>query len=191
MLSINNLSIEIDDRLIIKNLSFQLGHSTLLHVKGVNGAGKTTLMKAMVGLMAPQAGQIKWHNKNAFGYIAHKLAIEPHLTVEENIYFGMLAEQGSVKPMADILHWTALERHRHDFASQLSQGQKKRLSLARFYALQRDCWLLDEPFSALDAFHQAQLQAAMIGHINNGGSIILSSHEAREFEGVTVRSLTL
>ena len=130
MLKVNSLSIEIDDEIIIKNISFSLEAGQLLHLKGKNGAGKTTLLRAILGLCPLSSGNILYQNKELtlnnnqdLGYISHKNSIESLLKVEENLNFITLGE-ATILTIEQVLRKIKLYPHRERATLHLSQGQK-------------------------------------------------------------------
>lgn len=197
MLKVNSLSIEIDDEIIIKNISFSLEAGQLLHLKGKNGAGKTTLLRAILGLCPLSSGNILYQNKELtlnnnqdLGYISHKNSIESLLTVEENLNFITLGE-ATILTIEQVLRKIKLYPHRERATLHLSQGQKKRLSLARFFILDKKVWLMDEPFTALDVEHQQLLKQQMILFVKSGGSIIMTSHNSWNFDDINWQEFVL
>lgn len=193
MLEVNSICIDIDDVPLIKNLSFTIEPSKLLHLKGKNGAGKTTLLRSLIGLHPLSSGTISFKDslsQSDIGYIGHKPSIEPLLTVEENLIASALGEEYFLDSKV-ALEKLNLISHCYKFADQLSQGQKKRLSLAKFLMLKKSLWLLDEPFSALDFEHQIDLRVLISSYIKSGGSVIITSHLPLEFEGIHWSELSL
>lgn len=193
ILSVDKLCVEIDDVQILSNISFEVEAGQLVHIKGGNGVGKTTLLRTLVGMSAKSQGNINVsleRGRGDIGYVGHKLAIEQNLTVEENIKVAMLGESEH-EDITSLLQKLYLPAHRYHYPDQLSQGQKKRVSLARFFALSRKLWLLDEPFNALDLTFQQYLKQAMIDFIQGGGSIMLTSHLDLTFEEVNFQEVLL
>ena len=191
MLDINEVSIEMDDEIIIDKFSLSVHQGEILHLQGINGAGKTTLLKAIMNLYPISSGQIKYKvNQDLIGYIGHKLALEPLLSVAENLKFAVLGALNHFELNAALakLNFISIQDR---LCSQLSQGQKKRLSLARFYLLPYSLWLLDEPFNALDTEQQLKLKTAMQLFAAKGGSIIVTSHNELQFSGIAFREILL
>tara|TARA_B110000879_G_C11135808_1_gene498064 strand:- start:591 stop:1160 length:570 start_codon:yes stop_codon:yes gene_type:complete len=187
------LCVDIDENPVLYNVNFSLKAGQLLHVKGKNGAGKTTLLRSLVGLCPLLSGSVTFEvssSDDTMGYLGHKLALEPLLTVEENLKMATLGETLHTSPN-DTLKSLGLFQHRNRFCDQLSQGQKKRLSLARFICVEKSLWLLDEPFTALDSQHQTYFKVAMESFVKKGGSILLTSHMDFDFNGIDWRELTL
>ena len=90
-----------------------------------------------------------------------------------------------------MLRKIKLYPHRERATLHLSQGQKKRLSLARFFILDKKVWLMDEPFTALDVEHQQLLKQQMILFVKSGGSIIMTSHNSWNFDDINWQEFVL
>lgn len=202
-LVVEKLAAERGGRVVFADLSFVVEAETLLRVSGANGAGKTTLLRVLAGLAAASEGGAIWHCANAISspteaacFVGHANAFNDALTVRENLaYAAALAgldaspqEMGSslvafgVKPLIDRRFGT------------LSQGQRKRCSLARLLLdPQRGgrAWLLDEPFVALDTATQAQLAAVISTELAAGGLVIYTSHQSVEINAANTQEVAL
>ncbi len=171
------------DRILFAPTSFAVAAGMVVWIRGANGQGKTTLLRTLAGLAAPAAGEFAWAGAPELVprplYLAHANALKEDLTAEESLRFllhlgGHHVEGGDV----DV----ALERfgmasRKDAFVRTLSQGQRRRVALARL-AAQRELlpWLLDEPFDALDADGVELLAGIIAQHARRGGSVILTSH---------------
>ncbi len=191
------------DRRLFRDLSFELKPGELLHLKGHNGSGKTTLMRMVCGLIAPVAGEVRWQGTNirhcredfaaALVYVGHKPAIKADLTGVENLHINCrLAGQA----VSEAEAWETLERiglrgHEDLPARVLSQGQKKRVALARLLLSRSPLWILDEPFTALDKAAVALLQGVIREHLDRGGMVMLTTHQEVALTRGAVRSLRL
>jgi len=179
---------------------------TLLRVTGANGAGKTTLLRILAGLAAPAAGEVQWlagdatlAPAQAASYVGHANAFNDALTVRENLaYAAALAglddsRQGIESALTALGVRNLLNRR---FGT-LSQGQRKRASLARLLAgsaggsASPRAWLLDEPFVALDVDTQAQLAAVIAARLAAGGLVIYTSHQAVDIAAARTQELAL
>ena len=143
------------------------GGSTIA-LLGESGSGKTTLLRLLAGVLDPDAGRIEldgvvWHDgahrslaawQRPVGYVAQDYALFPHLTVEDNVAFGLRAQR---RPAAEVRERVAMAldqlgvralAHRHP--AQLSGGQQQRVALTRALVLEPKLLLLDEPLAALD-----------------------------------------
>ena len=197
MLDVTNLECVRGDRPLFRGLSFAVRPGELLHVVGANGSGKTTLLRTLCGLSRPAAGEIRWHNADIrelgddyhqqLAYVGHLNGIQGELTARENLRAaGCLAGAASGTEIDSALAQVGLTAYRDFPAKILSQGQKRRLALARLAVIPKPLWILDEPFSALDTRSLGAMTALLSGHLATGGTIIITSHQdlAVEFKAV-------
>ncbi len=206
-LRISNLACMRGERILFKNLSFTLASGQLLYVQGENGSGKTTLLRTLCGLSQPIAGEITWNNlaiktlaEDYYGqtlYIGHLASIKDDLTVLENIEFSVVLSGYSV-PRAQII--SALEQLGVALCAELptrvlSQGQKRRIALAQLWLqsspMQTPLWVLDEPFTALDSNIITTLTKHIEAYVNEGGTVIFTSHQTPAFSPSLVQALAL
>lgn len=169
------------------NLELRAGHATWL--RGRNGRGKTSLLRLVAGLGVPESGQVQWDHtpvrrstsfQRDLVYIGHSNALKDDLSVTEALQF--LARMHDRPSDTASLH-AALERvgignRRDAFVRTLSQGQRRRVALARL-ALERRAalWVLDEPYDALDTDGIARINSVLREHLSRGGSAMLTSHQ--------------
>lgn len=188
-LQAHSLSCIRGDRLLFSDLSVSVKSGELLYLQGANGAGKTTLLRTLCGLFEPDSGYISWNEEpiHSIGedffrqllYIGHQPAIKLELTPLENLRISCALD--GLSPAEDDI-WQALEtvglRGFEDLpAKMLSQGQKRRVSLARLFLSDAALWVLDEPFNALDVYAVEMLQHVIAKHIGQGGLAILTTHQ--------------
>jgi heme exporter protein A len=201
LLEVVNLACARGDRPLFRNLSFRLGRGELLHVRGENGSGKTTLLRTLCGLSLPAAGEVRWNGqgireqpdayRQQLCYIGHGNAIHGDLTPVENLQFETCLGNDAGIEAKPALESPGLARVANLPTKLLSQGQKRRVALARLAVLKRTLWVLDEPFTALDARAVERLLAALAGHLDRGGLCLLTSHQEVAMAGRPVRTLTL
>ncbi len=197
MLEVLNLQCARGDRPLFRPLGFVLGAGDLLHVTGANGAGKTTLLRTLCGLSRPVSGEIRWNGRNiqklgddyrqALAWVGHSNGLQGELSPPENLRASAgLAGVADTSPVNAILERLLLGRYQHFPAKFLSQGQQRRLALARLVLLRRPLWILDEPLAALDTVSVALIMELIGEHLAGGGLVVLTSHQdlTMEFRGL-------
>jgi heme exporter protein A len=180
MLQVQNAGCERDGRLLFGDLSFSLAPGELLQVVGGNGSGKSTLLRVLLGLYTDCQGDITWSVDEAPLYLGHRLGIKQSLTVIENLrWFGVLrnAQVDEVR-IDEAVYKLGLTGFEDSLCAQLSEGQRKRVALGQFLILDNPCWVMDEPFSAIDADGLSFLMAILQDHLNVNGGIIISTHQS-------------
>jgi len=180
MLQVQNAGCERDGRLLFSDLSFSLAPGELLQVVGGNGSGKSTLLRVLLGLYTDCQGDITWSVDEAPLYLGHRLGIKQSLTVIENLrWFGVLrnAQVDEVR-IDEAVYKLGLTGFEDALCAQLSEGQRKRVALGQFLILDNPCWVMDEPFSAIDADGLSFLMAILQDHLNVNGGIIISTHQS-------------
>jgi len=193
LLEVVNLACVRGDRPLFSDLSFALKPGELLHVVGANGTGKTTLLRTLCGLTRQAAGEIRWRGaetralgdefRNELAYVGHLNGIQGELTPAENLRAAAgLAGAADPERIDAALETVRLSPYRGFPAKILSQGQKRRLALARLVLLRKPLWILDEPFSALDVASVTLMTQALTGHLADGGMVVLTSHQDFEVE---------
>ncbi|HXX82821.1 MAG TPA: cytochrome c biogenesis heme-transporting ATPase CcmA [Casimicrobiaceae bacterium] len=184
-------------------VAFALQRGEALVVTGANGSGKTTLLRIVAGLTLPAAGTLAWNGAAVTPfdptlramtlYIGHATALKDELSAEENLVsLATLhgANVDAVQARAALADW-ALERHRSLPARVLSQGQRRRVGLARLRLVRRPLWVLDEPTTALDTAGVAILQELVAAHLAQGGVAVIATHHDLELPLGTMKALTL
>ncbi len=206
-LSVNQLGCIRGDRVLFKNLSFQLSSGKILYVQGENGSGKTTLLRTLCGLSPAAAGDIQWNQQSIKSlaedyhgkvlYIGHHASIKDDLTAVENILFSLTLTGYVTSRSQALVALEALGIARcADLPTRvLSQGQKRRIALAQLWLqYQPDntpIWVLDEPFTALDRNMINNLTQHIEKYVKDGGIVIFTSHQTPEFNSELVQHLTL
>lgn len=164
-LVLQHIDVSYDDKnLILKDLSIDVEDGKLVSFLGPSGCGKTTALRVIAGFITPQNGQvilgdkdyskIPVHKRN-FGIVFQTYALFPHLTVFENIAFGLkqqhMSKQVIERKVQDILSLVDLDSLAQRFPKELSGGQRQRVAIARALVVEPKILLLDEPLSNLDA----------------------------------------
>ena len=188
MLEARDLECERGGRTLFRGLALALPPGEVVRVAGANGSGKTSLLRILCGLLTPTAGEVRWNGariqslKEDYArhvlYLGHAPAVKDELTGEENLRASCAL--AGLAPSAEQIR-AALARFGvpgDKAVRQLSQGQRRRAALARLVvSWAAPVWLLDEPFTALDA-GAAQLTRALLGeHAQRGGSVVYTTHQ--------------
>ena len=152
------------------DIQFNVDRGSILVLMGSNGSGKSTTLNSISGLVIPDAGRIRLDNLDFYnssenidvsvedrriGYVFQNCAVFPHLTVRDNVRYGLKALHENPKETDRLVQYW-MDRMRisdiaHVTAGHLSGGQKQRVALARAFAIRPSLLMLDEPFTALDA----------------------------------------
>ena len=203
LLVADNLECIRGERRLFHGVSFALAAGELLNLQGHNGAGKTSLLRMLTGITPSANGEIRWRGQglNAAGdsfraelcYLGHLNAIKEELTPLENLH--LMAELAGA-PLSAAQQLEALAQvglaGREDLACKyLSQGQKRRVALARLVHEQRLLWVLDEPFVALDVAAVAWLAGLIARHLQAGGLGIMTTHQAVTIPGGICKTFQL
>jgi ABC-type Fe3+/spermidine/putrescine transport system ATPase subunit len=161
MLSVGQLGVMIDSKPILENLTLSVPDGEVVGVLGPSGSGKSTLLRAIAGLVEPASGDISWDgrsitqvppHKRDFGLMFQGYALFPHMTVAENVGFGlrMTGHQDIDREVEEALSWVGLEGFGPREVDSLSGGEQQRVALARTLAPRPRLVMLDEPLGALD-----------------------------------------
>lgn len=178
------------ERLVFRDVSFDLPEGGALVLVGPNGSGKSTLLRLLAGLVHPIAGRLLWRGEDALAdlpaharrltYVGHLDAVKPGLTVAENLDFSARLTGGSV---AGALAAVGLADLAELPARMLSAGQKRRLALARLGLSRGTLWLLDEPTLGLDTASIARFGAMLLAHRRRGGMVVAATHVPLPLDG--------
>src|SRR5262249_16938688 len=155
-------------------LSFAIQSGGYAEIRGANGAGKTSLLRAIAGFLKPRAGRIEFERveepATAMHYLGHLNGLKPATSARAHLrYWSGLLGGGDEN---DAVARGGLDRIAGLPARALSQGQARRLALARLLAASRPIWLLDEPAAALDANGRSVLAELIASHRANGGVVL-------------------
>lgn len=203
MLEVENLSCVRGDRTLFAGLEFALDRGELLYVHGHNGSGKTTLLRTLCGLILPDAGAVRWDGGNIRAmreeftkdvlYLGHKNGIKGDLTALENLQISCALDGFDIQASQawDALERLGLDGHEDLEAKVLSQGQKRRVALARLLLNNAKLWILDEPFTALDVAAVELLQSVVREHQGRGGMVVLTTHQEVPLTASEARRLKL
>ncbi len=176
-----------DDRVLFKDLNFQLNAGELLQIEGHNGSGKTSLLRILCGLSLAEAGQVLWQNQDIeedksvywrhLAYIGHAPGIKLELTPLENLQMAKtLAAYPANIALESALEQVGLYGFEDVPTRTLSAGQQRRVALARLLTNDIQLWILDEPFTALDKKAIQMVENLLDQHAQRGGMAVITSH---------------
>ena len=192
----NELSVSIDHKKILMDVSFKLQESQIGSILGPSGCGKTTLLRCIAGLEQPVKGEVFVNGVMAsnpqhllpvqqrqVGMVFQDYSLFPHLNVEENIVFGLKDRQSksAKQRVIELIDLFSLQEHTNKRPHQLSGGQQQRVAVARALAPKPRVLLLDEPFASLDVELREQLAIELRSILKQDGiTTIMVSHNQLE-----------
>ena len=196
LLTLQNVHCEIAAQSVVRGVSFALEAGELGCLLGPSGCGKTTLLRAIAGFQSLSQGQVELRGRpvsstthslppeqRGLGFVFQDLALFPHLSVADNVGFGLQAlTRGERGPrVRETLALFGLQDFAARYPHELSGGQQQRVALARSLAPRPDLLLLDEPFSSLDAHLRATLREELRGLLKRLGlAALLVTHDQDE-----------
>ncbi|WP_105371805.1 sulfate/molybdate ABC transporter ATP-binding protein [Neorhizobium huautlense] len=196
--TINNIRKEFERFPALNDVSLKIASGELIALLGPSGSGKTTLLRLIAGLDFPTGGQIFFGDEDAshhsvqernVGFVFQHYALFRHMTVAENIGFGLKVRPSSSRPpkseirrrVSDLLDMVQLGGLEKRYPNQLSGGQRQRVALARAMAIEPRILLLDEPFGALDAKVRKELRRWLREfHDRTGHTTVFVTHDQEE-----------
>ena len=182
----------------LDKVSISLSDGDIMALVGESGSGKTTLLRIIAGLENPDSGlveidgEIAWSSQTKtllpedrnIGFVFQDYALFPHLTVKNNILYGLHKihqKSDRVERLKEIVSLTGLENLEHRFPHELSGGQQQRVALARALAPEPNFILLDEPFSNLDPVRKDSLRDELRSVVKESGvSALIVTHDTRD-----------
>ncbi len=190
------------ERKLFQKINVDVHPGDALRIVGSNGSGKTSMLRLLCGLSSPAEGEVRWMGKPLSAvreefcaqllYLGHTNGVKDDLTAWENVVIAsVLAGNPITRDDAyDALDQLGLDRAADLPTGVLSQGQRKRVALARLaFAGKTPLWILDEPFVALDVAAVASLSDTISRHLENQGMVVFTTHQ--EIELRAQRSLCL
>jgi sulfate transport system ATP-binding protein len=169
---VENISKKFGSFQALERINLEIKQGSVVGLLGPSGSGKSTLLRVIAGLEKPNSGRIWLHGQDAtsmklqdreIGFVFQNYALFPHLTVSENIAFGLdvkaIESTLKIHRVQELLNLMQLEKFAKCYPNQLSGGQRQRVAVARALAGEPKVLLLDEPFAALDAKIRKQLRS--------------------------------
>jgi len=204
MLEAVALSCTRGERRLFSDIGVTVKPGTLLAVVGENGSGKTSLLRMLCSLLSPEQGTIMWQGQDIrqlkelycaqLTYIGHLNGIKDDLTPVENLTVSasLAGEKSAGARVQDALEAVGLRRPVHSLPTRvLSQGQKRRVALARLWLSTRPLWLLDEPFTSLDTAATSFVTQRLQSHLHQGGMVVIVTHQEVALPAEAVQRLRL
>ena len=193
MIKINNVNYFFKEKHILKDFSLNINSNSVTSILGPSGSGKTTLLRLISGLENLQSGNIQIDNNNDISsskinnqmnnvsFVFQDSALFPHLTVIENIYYGLSKLENSKDRIDNLINDYDIDKIKNSYPHQLSGGQKQLVALLRGLASNPKIILLDEPFANLDTRLREKLRDKVL-HILKDNQItsIIVTHDADE-----------
>jgi len=191
-----HISVEIDGKMLLKDISFSLEKGELVGLIGPNGAGKSTLLKTLLGLLKPTAGDVRFQDSllahfpaekrgRLLGYVAQGSICHWPMTVQKVVEMGRLPHQRLFRKQSvqdrlaiqDALDTFDVTHLQDRLVSTLSGGERARVMLARAFAGQPQVLFADEPTADLDPGHQLQVMNVLRAQSRAGFSIVVVLHD--------------
>jgi heme exporter protein A len=203
LLSTHDLACERGERLLFKDLGFELGKGEALLVRGGNGHGKTSLLRILCGLSVPAAGVVRWRDQSItqvheqygreMAYIGHANGIKDDLTPVENLRLtaALGGRELDLASAMTALEHVGLSRCMDFPARVLSFGQRRRVALAGLMTAGALLWILDEPLTGLDVHGVAMVEQMIRDHVVAGGLAIMTTHQPLALAGLTPKTLSV
>ncbi len=201
-LSVHRLSLARGPKRLFADLTWQLHAGQAMILRGANGSGKTSLLRVLAGLTAADAGEVRWRDQRwsplcraqraSSLYLGHANALKAELSADENLVDALAFDgiEPDVAARATALDAAGLAGRHHLPARRLSQGQLRRVGLARLALSRKTLWLLDEPTNALDVDGVAIFTALLEAHLRDGGLACVATHLPLAMSA-NIRELTL
>jgi heme exporter protein A len=188
---------------LFQDLTFEVPAGTALLLRGHNGSGKTTLLRTLAGLASPAAGEVFWKGapiraagpdfRESLVFLGHLPGVSEMMSARENLatWIALDSEAASDTDLDSALERVGLKARRNLAARMLSQGQRRRIGLARLLLAGRPLWLLDEPTSALDVGGIELLGHALERHLASGGAAVVATHQPLPLDPARAREIRL
>ena len=209
-LEVKNVSLKINGKIIVENVSLSIMPGEIVGLLGPNGAGKTSTFNLVVGNLKPNKGDILINNKSisnlslpmrselGLGYLPQEPSIFRDLTVKDNINLALQNSKLSKSIIRtrreSIINKFNLNKFVDNYGYQLSGGERRRCEIARALSVGRNgpkYLLLDEPFSGIDPLAVNDLKSLIIKLSSNGMGILITDHNVRETLSITKKSYVL
>lgn len=198
-----NLACVRGDRELFRDVNFSVEAGSLLQVRGPNGSGKTSLLRMLCGLSNPAAGEIRWNGESirslageyyaSLTYIGHLSGTKDDLTALENLQISSALAGFEITGAQAVtaLRQIGLKGREMLPVKVLSQGQRRRVVLARLLVCKTALWILDEPLVALDVAAVGLIQSLLEQHLQQGGMVVMTTHQEIDINAAAISQLQL
>ena len=188
MLELDGLTRRFGETVALRGLSFEVPEGSLYGFVGRNGAGKTTAMRIILGVLAADAGEVRWRGRpldrearRRFGYMPEERGLYPKMRVlDQLVHLARLHGFGAAEARRSseaLLKRLGLAERAGDRTEALSLGNQQRVQLAAALVHDPELLVLDEPFSGLDPVGVDVLAAVLLERVRNGVAVLFSSHQ--------------
>jgi heme exporter protein A len=191
------------DRRLFSGLNFSLSPGTFVQLTGPNGSGKTSLLRILCGLLAPAEGEVRWQGANIRSlaeeyftfttYLGHRHGIKDELTGIENLRISNALNGTEITEQSarSVLEMMGLAGREAIPVRLLSEGQRRRVALARLVVCGTTLWLLDEILASLDKSAIALIRSLIEEHLAKGGIAVVATHQEFELKSASIQRLEL
>jgi ABC-2 type transport system ATP-binding protein len=189
LLKLDSVASGYNEQEVLHSISLEISKPAIYVVLGPNGAGKTTLFRTIAGVLKPKSGGVFLDSRDLYssnevrrdiGYLSHFAALPEEMTVQASLNFYAEIEQGNPQKAIDLLD---LRKLMNTKVSNLSQGQKKRASIAKLFLRDRKLYLMDEPTSNLDPVVAKEVRDILFG-LSQEKYVLYSSHNLYEAQEI-------
>lgn len=202
MLSARQLDVMRGGRTIVAGADFHVDAGAALLIHGANGSGKSSVIATLAGLLPPAAGSVSWRGvdvrehparfRHDLAWLGHADGFNGELTVDENLRFAaLLGASMAYRSECDVLERAGVRPLLHTRLNRLSQGQRRRVALARLVLSARRLWLLDEPTDAIDESGARWFAECVDAHLHEGGTLVATTHRPLPVDAARTRHLHL
>jgi heme exporter protein A len=190
-------------RRLFSDLSFSMRPGDCFELRGPNGSGKTSLLRMLCGLLPPTSGAILWYGEpirarreaylSSVTYVGHRSAVKDELTTLENLRMSSALSGWALSrnEARDVLGRMSLVDQADLYARHLSEGQHRRLALARLMTSRSELWLLDEILTSLDGAATSAITASIDEHVSRGGMAVVATHQDMKLAARTSQRIEL